>query len=252
MTSATDRYHHGDLPNALRRAAVDVIDERGLGGFSLREVARRAGVSHTAPAHHFGDVRGLLTSVAAEGFDALERVTSAAAARHDDPVEQLRAVGDAYVALARSNAGHCAVMFRTDLVDTDDAHLQLCGMGAYAVIEGVVARLLESLQSTVELDHATWMCWSTMQGLVQLEPKFQAIDQRIDLHVDEPRVADAGAGEVDVAERRALHVGAPEHRARQIAFELLGHRALPVRDASARVVDVAHDAVSPSPRGERR
>jgi AcrR family transcriptional regulator len=176
VTSATDRYHHGDLPNALRRAAVDVIDERGLGGFSLREVARRAGVSHTAPAHHFGDVRGLLTSVAAEGFDALERVTSAAAARHDDPVEQLRAVGEAYVALARSNAGHCAVMFRTDLVDTDDAHLQLCGMGAYAVIEGVVARLLESLRSTVELDHATWMCWSTMQGLVQLEPKFQAID----------------------------------------------------------------------------
>lgn len=176
MTSATDRYHHGDLPNALRRAAVDVIDERGLGGFSLREVARRAGVSHTAPAHHFGDVRGLLTSVAAEGFGALEWVTSAAAARHDDPVEQLRAVGEAYVALARSNAGHCAVMFRTDLVDTDDAHLQLCGMGAYAVIEGVVARLLESLQSTVELDHATWMCWSTMQGLVQLEPKFQAID----------------------------------------------------------------------------
>ena len=85
-------------------------------------------------------------------------------------------MGDAYVALARSNAGHCAVMFRTDLVDTDDAHLQLCGMGAYAVIEGVVARLLESLQSTVELDHATWMCWSTMQGLVQLEPKFQVIN----------------------------------------------------------------------------
>src|SRR6476469_9901859 len=118
MATATDRYHHGDLANALRRAAVDVIDERGMAGFSLREVARRAGVSHTAPAHHFGDVKGLLTSVAAEGFEALRQVTSEAAARHTEPVEQLRAIGEAYVALARSNPGHCVVMFRTDLVDT--------------------------------------------------------------------------------------------------------------------------------------
>ena len=71
VTSATT-YHHGDLPNALRRAAVEVIEERGLGAFSLREVARRAGVSHTAPAHHFGDMRGLLTSVAIEGFDIID------------------------------------------------------------------------------------------------------------------------------------------------------------------------------------
>jgi AcrR family transcriptional regulator len=176
VTSATDRYHHGDLPNALRHAAVEVIDERGIGGFSLREVARRAGVSHTAPAHHFGDVRGLLTSVAAEGFDRLERVTAAAAAAHHEPVEQLHAIGEAYVSLARSNPGHCAVMFRPDLVDTDDATLQQCGLGAYAVLEDVVARVLAQVHSDVELDHATWMCWSTMQGLVQLEGKFDAIN----------------------------------------------------------------------------
>src|SRR5258707_3669661 len=75
VTVATDRYHHGDLPNALRRAAVEVIEERGLAAFSLREVARRAGVSHNAPAHHFGDVRGLLTSLAVEGFDLLSATT---------------------------------------------------------------------------------------------------------------------------------------------------------------------------------
>ena len=175
MSTATDRYHHGDLPNALRRAAVEVIDERGVAGFSLREVARRAGVSHTAPAHHFGDVRGLLTSVAAEGFDTLHRATAAAAAHHTEPIEQLRAIGEAYVSLARSNPGHCAVMFRTDLVDTEDAHLQLCGMSAYGVLEGVMASVLGELDSDVDLDLATWMCWSTMQGLVQLEPKFDVI-----------------------------------------------------------------------------
>lgn len=172
-----DRYHHGDLPNALRRAAVEVIDERGMAGFSLREVARRAGVSHTAPAHHFGDVKGLLTSVAAEGFETLHAVTAQAAAQHTDPIEQLRAMGEAYVSLARSHPGHCAVMFRTDLVDTEDEELQLCGMGAYAVLQEVIGNVLTALDSDVDLDLATWMCWSTMQGLVQLEPKFEVISR---------------------------------------------------------------------------
>jgi AcrR family transcriptional regulator len=176
MTTPTDRYHHGDLPNALRRAAVEVIDERGLGDFSLREVARRAGVSHTAPAHHFGDVRGLLTSVAAEGFQTLQQVTEAAAARHDAPVDKLRAIGEAYVSLARSHKGHCAVMFRPDVVDVDDPSLQHCGLDAYAVLEGVISGVLTQVHSDVDLDVATWMCWSTMQGLVELGPKFDVIN----------------------------------------------------------------------------
>ena len=97
MTSATHPYHHGDLPNALRKAAAEVIEERGLGDFSLREVARRAGVSHTAPAHHFGDVRGLLTSLAEEGMRQLHDVTAAAAASTDDPVERLSAISAALI-----------------------------------------------------------------------------------------------------------------------------------------------------------
>jgi AcrR family transcriptional regulator len=177
VPSITDRYHHGDLPNALRQAAAEVLGERGVGGFSLREVARRAGVSHTAPAHHFGDVRGLLTSVAAEGFEALEHDTTAAAARHDDPVEQLMAIGEAYVNLARSHPAHCAVMFRTDIVDQDDGRLQQCGLGAYGVLERTVQAVIEDrgLSDDVALDDVTWMCWSTMQGLVELESKFNTL-----------------------------------------------------------------------------
>ena len=170
-------YHHGDLPNALRRAAVQVIEERGLGGFSLREVARRAGVSHTAPAHHFGDMRGLLTSVATEGFEALRSATAAAAAQHDDPAEQLTAIGEAYVALARSNRGHCEVMFRTDVVDTDDPQFMEAGLLGYAVLEDTVRALLEADDLSVDLDHATWLCWSSMQGLVVLGPKLEMMHQ---------------------------------------------------------------------------
>lgn len=181
MTPATAPYHHGDLPNALRRAAVDVIDERGLGSFSLREVARRAGVSHTAPAHHFGDVRGLLTSVAAEGFDALRRALVAATEGVDDPVDRLAALGRAYVDLARSHHAHCEVMFRTDVVDTDDDGLLTAGMGAYAVLEDAVRSLVESERLAVDLDHATWLCWSTMQGLVTLGPKLEGVAERKEL-----------------------------------------------------------------------
>jgi AcrR family transcriptional regulator len=177
VTSATHPYHHGDLPNALRKAAAEVIEERGLGDFSLREVARRAGVSHTAPAHHFGDVRGLLTSLAEEGMQQLHDVTAAAAATTDDPVERLSAIGVAYVELARSHPAHCQVMFRTDIVNTDDPELQAMGLQAYAVVERVVADLLEAESLDVDVDDATWLCWSAMQGLVVLEPKITVINE---------------------------------------------------------------------------
>ena len=177
VTAATS-YHHGDLPNALRRAAVEVIDERGLGSFSLREVARRAGVSHTAPAHHFGDMRGLLTSVATEGFDALHQATERAATGIDDPVERLTSIGEAYVTLARSHHAHCEVMFRMDVVDPDDPTLQAAGMGAYGVLEDTMRSLIEQEELTVDLDEATWLCWSSMQGLVTLGPKLDVIARR--------------------------------------------------------------------------
>ncbi|MDJ0771076.1 MAG: TetR/AcrR family transcriptional regulator [Ilumatobacter sp.] len=170
-------YHHGDLPNALRRAAVEVIDERGVGGFSLREVARRAGVSHTAPAHHFGDTKGLLTSVATEGFEALHQATSSAAALHDDPAQRLAAIGEAYVELGRTHHAHCEVMFRTDIVDANDGDLRSCGMDAYGVLEDTVREIIETDQLDVSLDDASWLCWSTMQGLVQLAPKLEAISE---------------------------------------------------------------------------
>src|SRR2546429_7116277 len=67
MPPVTRQYHHGDLRPALLRAAVETIAETGPAAMSLREVARRAGVTHAAAAYHFGDKAGLLTAVAAEG-----------------------------------------------------------------------------------------------------------------------------------------------------------------------------------------
>lgn len=167
-----DRYHHGDLPNALKRAAREVIAERGLGDFSLREVARRAGVSHTAPAHHFGDVEGLLTALAAEGFTAMAEMMQHALAEVTDPVERLTVMGQTYVEFARARPADCDVMFRVDVVDQDDTELATAGLCAYSILETTVGDLLEAERIDVDVQLVASLCWAMVQGLVVLGPKF--------------------------------------------------------------------------------
>ena len=77
-------YHHGHLRQAILAAAIDALTESGPARLSLRELARRAGVSHAAPAHHFGDKAGLLTAVAAQGYTLLADALTAALRTHRD------------------------------------------------------------------------------------------------------------------------------------------------------------------------
>src|SRR5690606_29637298 len=97
MEKDPDRYHHGDLRAALLQAAVDVLAERGLGGLSLRECARRLNVSHAAPYRHFADKEALLVELAAEGFVRLADAGEHAMAPYERAEERLRAYGLAYV-----------------------------------------------------------------------------------------------------------------------------------------------------------
>jgi AcrR family transcriptional regulator len=173
----TKRYHHGNLPTALRSAAAEVITEQGLGSFSLREVARRAGVSHTAPAHHFGDVTGLLTSLASEGFEKLYENMSAAVAELSDPAEQLVALGLAYVETGELYPAQCEVMFRADLVDVDDPNLQHEGVCAYGVLHETVAAVCAAERLDVDVDDAAKLCWAAMQGLLVLHPAMVHLDE---------------------------------------------------------------------------
>ena len=112
---ATRPYHHGNLRRVLLDAAAAEVAERGPAGLSLRELARRAGVSHAAPAHHFGDKRGLLTAVAAEGYEllgaTLERAQEAGG---------FLEVGLAYLRFAMDHPAHFDVMFQPDLYDAGD------------------------------------------------------------------------------------------------------------------------------------
>lgn len=110
-------YHHGNLRQALLDAAVTSIEEEGVDRLSLRDLARRVGVSHAAPAHHFGDRTGLFTALAEDGF---ERLAAALEAAHGDYAE----AGVAYVGFATGERARFEVMFRPELLRADDDGLR--------------------------------------------------------------------------------------------------------------------------------
>lgn len=109
-----DRYHHGALRRAVLDAAVDVISESGPSAVSLRDLARRAGVSHAGPTHHFGTKEGLFTALAAEGFTILAHELAAAAAERS-----IVELGVAYVRFGQQHGAYFEVMFRPELYDAD-------------------------------------------------------------------------------------------------------------------------------------
>src|SRR6476660_1477365 len=110
-------YHHGALREALLQAAERVLERDGLSGLTLRAVAREAGVSHAAPTHHFGDLTGLLSEVAAIGFRQFNTAMVAARASETLPPMKALAGAKAYVAYAQAHPGMYGLMFRNERLD---------------------------------------------------------------------------------------------------------------------------------------
>jgi AcrR family transcriptional regulator len=110
-------YHHGDLHEALLQAAERVLERDGIAGLTLRAVAREAGVSHAAPTHHFGDLTGLLSELAAIGFRRFNAAMIAARASETHPLMKAMANAKAYVAYAQAYPGMYSLMFRTERLD---------------------------------------------------------------------------------------------------------------------------------------
>lgn len=118
------RYHHGDLRRALIDASLDLVEKEGVGALTLREVARRLGVSHAAPTYHFADKTALLAALAAHGFSELmEEMELAAARSGGDPVQRLTARGVAYVGFAARHPRQFRLMFGSDLETSNDPTL---------------------------------------------------------------------------------------------------------------------------------
>jgi AcrR family transcriptional regulator len=170
-TSSRTTYHHGSLPEALLDAAAQVVQERGVAAMSLREVARRAGVSHSAPAHHFGDKAGLLTAVAREGFRRFLIALADADQAYVDaaPDVRLTEIGVAYVQFAVENPAYFSVMWRSDLQDPTDPAVSEFSVPAFEILERDVAAL-QALGWREHTDTLTVAigCWSVVHGLATL------------------------------------------------------------------------------------
>lgn len=150
-------YHHGDLRRALLTAAVDAISEAGPAAVSLRELARRAGVSHAAPQHHFGDKAGLLTAVAREGFELLADDLAAGG--------DLLEVGVAYVRFAVGHPAHFQVMFAPALYHADDPGLAAARARARSALE---AGLRTMPDRPADPAAAAIAAWSIVHGFATL------------------------------------------------------------------------------------
>src|ERR1700751_5104373 len=153
----TRPYHHGDLRPALLRAAVEAIGQAGPAAMSLREVARRAGVSHAAAAYPVGDKAGLLTAVAAQGYRMLtEELRSARDARRG-----FLEVGVAYVRFAVSHRAHFEVMYRPELYHPDDPEISRARAAAAGLLYGTASPDVGQLAAGAA-------AWSLVHGLATL------------------------------------------------------------------------------------
>ncbi len=165
----SEPYHHVNLRQTLLDSAVTLIGEVGPRAFTLREVARRAGVSHNAPYRHFASKDELLAEVAAEGFDRLIASMQKSMVRATSPPERLQECGCGYVAFALRWPQHFLVMFDLPQASLGQEKHQAAGQNAFAVLEECIAAAQRSgdLPAGDPLPLA-WTAWSCVHGIAKL------------------------------------------------------------------------------------
>jgi AcrR family transcriptional regulator len=164
-------YHHGDLPEALLAAVQEAIADAGISGLSLRDVARRAGVSHNAPAHHFGSKAGLLMALAAEGFRLMAEAIRAELASQDpdDPAVELALVGQAYIRFAISHPAHFEVMFGEEALIPGDRQLSAARRQVYETLMTPIERGRQAGRLTGHPPELVAVgAWAIVHGLAAL------------------------------------------------------------------------------------
>jgi AcrR family transcriptional regulator len=164
-----DTYHHGDLKRALTQAALDLVQEKGPKGFTLREVARRAGVSAAAPYRHFADRAQLLAAVATQGFVQLDDTMAAVAATTTDPTAQALAMGRAYVRWAVAHPDYYQVMFGSELDKENNPEVLTAGLRAFGQLLAVIGRCQEAgLLVAGDPSEFAGPTWSLLHGVATL------------------------------------------------------------------------------------
>ena len=174
-SSADTPYHHGDLHEALLQAAERVLERDGLAGLTLRAVAREAGVSHAAPTHHFGDLSGLLSELAAIGFRMFNAAMVEAGNSETLPLMKALARAKAYVAYAQARPAMYALMFRNERLDMTRPSLHEAATASFEGLASAVGAgrqqslpgaALEAL--SLEQAAAIARAWSLVHGFTML------------------------------------------------------------------------------------
>jgi AcrR family transcriptional regulator len=162
-------YHHGNLRSALLAAALRLIAESGPEAFTLREVARRAGVSHNAPYRHFRNKADLLAAVAAEGFERLAASMDDAMRRGTGAAERPRLAGEGYIRFAQRYPQHLRVMFDLPAAQKAPAAYGEAARRAFQVLADCVrSAQAEGLLPPGDVTAPAWAAWAAVHGLAKL------------------------------------------------------------------------------------
>ncbi|MEN2980008.1 TetR/AcrR family transcriptional regulator [Tistrella bauzanensis] len=166
MADIPARYHHGDLKAALIAAGRALLEEGGPRAISLRAAARRAGVSHAAPGHHFASLHAFFGDCAADGFDEFARALDDARAGAADPAAALSAMGRAYLRFAAANRAMFRLMFDRDSFSDPTPALDVASTRAYDTLVQAVTALGPATPEELSFRVAT--IWSLTHGYASL------------------------------------------------------------------------------------
>jgi AcrR family transcriptional regulator len=167
----TKRYHHGDLKNALIKAGVDILAKDGVGGLSLRKVARQAGVSHAAPYAHFADKQALIAAISTEGFRILDEQFSSIREKYQaDPKRQLVEAAWTYVRFAQNDPAHFRVTFSSAVEQEKNypALVEMTRTSFEQVVQIVAACQTIGLLRSGPADVMAVSVWSVVHGFASL------------------------------------------------------------------------------------
>jgi AcrR family transcriptional regulator len=190
-------YHHGALRDALLQAAERVLERDGLAGLTLRAVAREAGVSHAAPTHHFGDLTGLVSELAAIGFRQFNAAMAASCTPDTPYPGKGMARAKAYVAYAQAHPGMYGLMFRTERLDYSRPSLHEAAETSFS---GLASAIAASRHEQIEREHLTLdqaaaiaRAWSLVHGftMLLLDGRLKDILHRLPAGTDAETLLDA-------------------------------------------------------------
>ncbi|MGY2093350.1 TetR/AcrR family transcriptional regulator [Nocardia gipuzkoensis] len=172
MSTTRSTYHHGALRDALLAACIKLIEEEGIGTVSLRQVARAAGVTASAPYHHFSDRADLLAALSTQGFEILgaNLATARASVPAGSPVRALTVMAEAYLTFAREYPSHFRLMFRPELSQPDrHPDLRAAGDAAFDVLAEATADCVRSgILTEVDANTLAVGWWSLCHGLASI------------------------------------------------------------------------------------